>query len=209
MDTKVLSIKGEELRTISLDDTVFGRPVSEGAIYHAIRNELANMRIGTATTKTRSEVIGTHKKPWRQKGTGRARSGTKQSPVWVGGGVAFGPRPRDYHYAIPRKMKRVAMRSILSMKLKEESLKVIEDFSIESGKTRDLAGILKNLAEAGKTVIVLKDNDPMIKRAGRNIPGLSFLSFDRLRAHDLYYGKNILVLETAATKLGEYYHDGK
>lgn len=209
MDTKVLSTKGEELRTISLDDSVFAREVSEGAIYHAIRNELANRRIGTAATKTRSEVIGTHKKPWRQKGTGRARSGTKQSPVWVGGGVAFGPRPRDYHYSIPRKMKRVAMKSILSLKLRENSLKVVEDFSIETGKTRDLNGILRNLADGQKTVIVLKDNDPMIKRAGRNIPWLSFLSFDRLRAHDLYYGKNILVLETAATKLGEFYHDGE
>lgn len=209
MDTKVLSTKGEELRTISLDDAVFGRKVSEGAIYHAIRNELANMRIGTAAAKTRSEVIGTHKKPWRQKGTGRARSGTKQSPVWVGGGVAFGPRPRDYHYAIPRKMKRVAMISILSLKLKESALKVVEDFSVESGKTRELAGILKNLADGRKTVIVLKDNDPMIKRAGQNIPWVSFLSYDRLRAHDLFYGKNILVLETAATKLAEHYHGGK
>lgn len=208
MDAKVLSTKGEELRTISLDDSVFGRDISEGAIYHAIRNELANMRIGTATVKTRSEVIGTRKKPWRQKGTGRARSGTKQSPVWVGGGVAFGPRPRDYHYAMPRKMKRVAMKSILSMKLKDEELKVVEDFSVESGKTRDLSVILKNLSDGRRTVIVLKDNDPMIKRAGRNIPWISFLSYDRLRAHDLYYGKKILVLETAATKLGEFYGVG-
>jgi len=109
MDKKVLSIEGKELRSITLDDAVFNIAVSEGAIYHAIRNELANQRIGTAATKTRSEVLGTHKKPWRQKGTGRARSGSKQSPVWVGGGVAFGPRPRDYNYKLPKKVKRLAI----------------------------------------------------------------------------------------------------
>lgn len=208
MDKKVLSVDGKELRTITLNDTVFGINVSEGAIYHAIRNELANSRVGTAATKTRSEVLGTHKKPWRQKGTGRARSGTKQSPVWVGGGVAFGPRPRDYGYRLPKKVKRLAFRSLLSMKTKDDSLKVVEDFSVESGKTKDLISILKNLVGEGKTVIILKDNDALLKRAGGNIPGVSFLSYDRLRAHDLFYGRNVLVLETAAQKLGEFYDTG-
>ena len=205
MDKKVLSIEGKELRSIELDDAVFGIKVSEGAIYHAIRNELANLRIGTAATKTRSEVLGTHKKPWKQKGTGRARSGSKQSPIWVGGGVAFGPRPRDYGYRLPKKVKRLAFRSLLSMKAQDDSLKIVEDFSVESGKTKDLVSILKNLANGEKTVVILKDNDALIKRAGANIPTVSFLSFDRLRAHDLFYSRNVLMLETAAKLLNEFY----
>src|SRR5690606_12784664 len=113
MEKTVLSREGKNLRTIQLDDTVFNREVSQGSIYHAIRNELANARVGTHSTKTRSEVAGSHKKPWKQKGTGRARSGTKQSPVWVGGGISHGPKPRDYSYSIPRKIKRLAMVSLL------------------------------------------------------------------------------------------------
>ena len=125
--------------------------------------------------------------------------------MWVGGGVAFGPKPRDYSYKVPKKLKRLAYTSILSLKAKNEQMKVVEDFTVESGKTKDLATILKNLVNGERTVMVLKDDDAMIRRAGSNIPWLRFLSFNRLRAHDLYYGKNILVLETAAAKLGEFY----
>jgi len=205
MNAKVFSIKGEEIRDIVLDDSVFNREVSEGTIYYAIRNELANMRVGTACTKTRAEVKGSATKPWSQKGTGRARSGDKNSPVWVGGGTIFGPRPRDYSYTMPKKMKRVAMKCILSLKVKEDKLKVVEDFTIESGKTRDLVSILSGLVKQERTVVVLKDDDALIKRAGKNIPWVTFLSYNRLRAHDLFYGKNILLLEGAASSLNEFY----
>ena len=205
MDTKVLSTKGEELRTIALSDAVFGRDVSEGAIYHAVRNELANARVGTAKSKSRSEVSGSRRKPWRQKGTGRARAGTYQSPVRVGGGTAFGPQPRSYSYKLPRKMKRAAMMSLLSQKLRDEALVVVEDFQVDSGKTRDLAGILANLTAQERTVLILGDDDAMIKRAGRNIPWLSYLSYNRLRAHDLFYGHKVVLTETAARKLNEFY----
>ncbi len=119
--------------------------------------------------------------------------------------MVFGPKPRDYSYKVPKKLKRLAYVSILSLKARNEQMKVVEDFTIESGRTKDLSGILKNLVNGERTVIVLKDDDALIKRAGSNIPWLRFLSFNRLRAHDLYYGKNILVLETAALKLGEFY----
>ena len=186
MDKKVLSTEGKEVKSISLEDSVFNRDVSEGAIYHAIRNELANLRQGTASTKTRSEVKGSHRKLWKQKGTGRARMGTRQSPVWVGGGIAFGPRPRDYSYKMPRKLKRLAFKSILSLKNQNDNLLVIEDFNVENGKTRELASILKNLIANERAVLILKDEDKMIKRAGRNIPWLTTLSYDKLRAHDLF-----------------------
>ncbi len=205
MDKKVLSKDGKEVKSIALDDSVFNREVSEGAIYHAIRNELANLRQGTASTKTRSEVRGSHRKLWKQKGTGRARMGTRQSPVWVGGGAAFGPRPRDYSYKMPRKLKRLAFKSILSLKNQNDNLVVVEDFNIEDGKTKNLASILKNLIAEERAVLILKDEDRMIKRAGRNIPWLTTLSYDKLRAHDLFYGKKVLVLESAAAKLNEFY----
>lgn len=208
MERPVLSTEGKELRKIDLDDSVFGREVSEGSIYHAIRNELANLRVGTASTKGRSDVAGSHKKPWRQKGTGRARSGTKQSPVWVGGGVAFGPKPRDYSYKMPRKIKRLAMMSILSLKAKTDALSVIEDFSVESGKTRDFLATVGKVTDGSKTIFILGEEAPLVRRAGRNIPWVSFLSYNRLRAHDLFYGKKVVVLESAARKLNEFYGNG-
>lgn len=205
MKEKVFSIKGEEIKDIELNQDVFGCEVSEASIYYAIRNELANLRVGTACTKTRGEVRGSTAKLYRQKGTGNARAGSKKSPIRVGGGTIFGPKPRDYSYRMPKKMKRLAYKSILSLKLKEKQLKVVEDFTVESGKTKDLLAILNNLSQDLRTIVVLGDNDSMIKRAGKNIPWVSFLSASRLRAHDLFYGKNIIVLESAANNLNEIY----
>jgi large subunit ribosomal protein L4 len=205
MVVKVYGIDGSEQRDIDLADEVFNRSVSTGSIYHAIRNELANLRVGTASTKTRSEVRGSGAKPWRQKGTGRARAGTRQSPVWVGGGVVFGPKPRDYSYKIPKKLKRLAFKSIFSQKTQEERLMVVEDFTVESGKTRELVKILKGLTPENRTAIVISGEDSMLKRAGRNVPGLSILSYNRLRAHDLFYAGRVIVFEKAAEELGRMY----
>ena len=205
MEKKVFSVDGKELRTISLDDAVFGLPVNEDVIYYAVTNELANRRVGTACTKGRSEVHGSNAKPYKQKGTGHARRGDKKSPLLRGGGVIFGPKPRDFGYALPKKVKRLAMKSILSMKAQDDSLTLIEDFTVESGKTKDFAAILKNFSNKERTVLVLKDDDAKIKQAGRNIPTLSFLSYNRLRAHDLFYGKKVLMLESAAKNLSEFY----
>jgi large subunit ribosomal protein L4 len=205
MKAKVYSKQGKVAKEIELNDMVFAATVSNGSIYEAIRNELANSRIGTASTKGRSEVHGSNQKPWRQKGTGRARAGDKKSPLWVGGGVIFGPKPRDFHYRIPKKVKRLAMKSVLSLKNKQERLKIVEDFSIESGKTKDLIKILKNLIPDKRAVMILTDDDKMIKRAGANIPWLKLLAFNRLRAHDLFYSANVLILEKAALGLNDFY----
>ena len=206
MEKKVYSIDGKELRTIELNDAVFGLPVNEDVIYYAITNELANMRVGTACTKGRAEVNGSNAKPYKQKDTGRARRGDKKSPILVGGGTIFGPKPRDYSYAIPKKAKRLAMKSILSLKAQDEDrLVVIEDFTVETGKTKDLVKILQAFVQDERTVLVLKDDDAMVKRAGRNIPTLSFLTYNRLRAHDLFYGRKVLMLESAAKNLSSFY----
>ena len=205
MEKKVYSIDGKELRTIELNDAVFGLPVNEDVIYYAITNELANMRVGTACTKGRAEVNGSNAKPYKQKGTGRARRGDKKSPLLIGGGTIFGPKPRDYSYAIPKKAKRLAMKSILSLKAQDEDrLVVIEDFTVETGKTKDLVKILQAFVQDERTVLVLKDDDAMLKRAGKNIPTLS-LTYNRLRAHDLFYGRKVLMLESAAKNLSSFY----
>ncbi|HCG63150.1 MAG: 50S ribosomal protein L4 [Spirochaetae bacterium HGW-Spirochaetae-4] len=208
METKVFSIKGEELRTITLNDDVFNREVSDGSIYHAVNNELANRRVGTACTKTRGEVNYSNSKPYKQKGTGNARAGDKKSPIWVGGGTIFGPKPRDYSYSLPKKMKRLAMKSLLSLSVLEDRLAVVEDFTIETGKTRELSGILQNFVKDNKrTVLILKDDDVMMRRAARNIPYLRVLSYNRLSAKELLYGRTLLMLESAATNLNEFYGD--
>ncbi len=209
MEKKVYSTSGKELRTITLDDKVFGLPVNEDVIYYAITNELANKRVGTACTKGRAEVHGSNSKPYAQKGTGRARRGDKKSPIMVGGGTIFGPKPRDFSYSIPKKAKRLAMKSILSLQAQSDRLTVVEDFTVDSGKTKDLVKILNNFAKDERTVIILKDDDAKIKQAGKNIPNLSFLSYERLRAHDLFYGRKVILLETAAKNLSDFYADEK
>ena len=209
MEKKVYSTDGKELRTITLDDKVFGLPVNDDVIYYAITNELANMRTGTACTKGRAEVHGSNAKPYKQKGTGNARRGDKKSPICVGGGTIFGPKPRDFSYSMPKKAKRLAMKSILSMQAQSDRCTVVEDFTVESGKTKDLVKILDNFAKNERTVVVLKDDDEMIKRAGRNIPALSFLSYNRLRAHDLFYARKVVVLESAVKNLSDFYAEDK
>jgi len=222
MNCSVYSIDGKELRTIELADAVFGLPVNEDVIWYAINNELANKRQGNASTKDRGEVHGSNAKPFKQKGTGHARRGDKKSPLIVGGGIIFGPRPRDFTYSMPKKAKRQAIKSILSLKAQGENFKIIEDFSIESGKTKDLATALGNFGDPERTVLILNDlrdvkesdfaswetlhsKNSMTKRAGANLPWLHFLSYNSLRAHDLFYGRRILVLESAAKNLNKFY----
>ena len=226
MNRTVYSIDGKELRNIELADAVFGLPVNEDVIWYAINNELANKRQGTSSTKDRGEVHGSNTKPYKQKGTGRARRGDKKTPISVGGGIVFGPKPRDYSYSMPKKAKRLAIKSILSLKAQSDTLKIIEDFSVDSGKTRDLVKILENFkGEDNKnlrTVMVLRGEDVnqktgaddradvlpgvrKIKQAGKGLPWLSFLSHSRLRAHDLFYGRKIIMTESAAKKLNEFY----
>ena len=206
MEAKVYSTAAKEVRTINLNDEVFAREVSDGAIYYAVNNELANRRVGTACTKTRAEVNYSNTKPYKQKGTGNARRGDKKSPIMVGGGTIFGPKPRDYSYTIPKKMKRLAYKSLLSLGVQENRLVIVEDFTSEEGKTKDLAQIMKAFeTENQRTVIVMKDDDAMLRRAARNIPYLHVLSYDKLSAKELLYGRKILVLKGAASNLNSFY----
>jgi len=205
MKAKVYDLDGKIANEIELLDDVFACKVSNGAIYYAIKSELANRRQGTASTKTRKEVTGSNIKPWRQKGTGRARAGDRKSPVWVGGGTVFGPKPRDYSIRLPKKQKRLALKSILSLKVKEERLKVIQDFNFESGKTKDLVGLLKNLAKDENTVFIVTGDNKLLFRAGANVPWLRLQAYNRLTAHELFYSQKVFICESAAKNLNEFY----
>ena len=205
MEQKVYSINGKESGTIELSDAVFNVEVSTGSIYHAIRNEAANRRVGTACTKTRAEVNYSNTKPYKQKGTGNARRGDKKSPISVGGGTIFGPRPRDYSYSIPKKVKRLAMKSLLTLGVQEERLVVIDDFTTE-GKTKEIAAIVKAFGtENQRTLIIMGSDDAMIRRAAKNIPYVHVQAYDKLSAKELLYGRKILVLKGAASSLNSFY----
>ena len=206
MEQKVFNTNGKETGTIELADAVFNVEVSTGSIYHAIRNEEANRRVGTACTKTRAEVNYSNTKPYKQKGTGNARRGDKKSPIAVGGGTIFGPKPRDYSYSIPKKVKRLAMKSLLTLGVQENRLVVVEDFTSENGKTKDIVAIMKAFAtEDQRTLIIMKDDDKMIRRAARNIPYVHVQAYDKLSAKELLYGRKILVLKGAASNLNSFY----
>jgi large subunit ribosomal protein L4 len=208
MNTKLYDIKGKEKGTVRLNDAVFKIKPNKSAIYYALHSELANDRQGTASSKGRSEVRGSGRKPYRQKGTGRARAGTRKSPIWTGGGVAFGPKPRSYRIRLPRKMKQLSVRSILSMKNSENSIKVVEDFSIESGKTRDFYSIATSLVDEDKRRRVLfidTDRDDMNRKAGRNIPWLNYFDAVLLNTRDLFYATQLVLTESAVKVLNEKY----
>jgi large subunit ribosomal protein L4 len=208
MNTKVYDISGKEKGTVELSDSVFNITPNRSAIYYALHAELSNRRQGTASTKSRSEVSGTGRKPFRQKGTGRARAGSYQSPVRVGGGIAFGPQPRGYRISLPRKTKRLSIRSLLSMKNSEEKLKVVEDFSVDSGKTKDLHAIALKLVDADKrnrVLLVDGDRDQLTRRAGRNIPWLTYFDASLLSTRELLYASQLVLTESAVKLLNEKY----
>ncbi len=208
MKIDVHTLLGEVDHQIELQDSVFSREPSLGSIYHAVRHELANRRVGTASTRTRSQVSGSDRKPWRQKGLGRARAGTRRSPLWKGGGIIFGPQPRDYSYRLPRKIRSLAMQSLLSQKLRDEALLIVEDFTIETGKTKDFVQRINPIFKGEKperVVLIMKDNDAMVKRSASNLPWLSYLNYLRLSAHSLFYARRVIVMESAAKELSAFY----
>ncbi|HOJ50038.1 MAG TPA: 50S ribosomal protein L4 [Spirochaetota bacterium] len=171
--------------------------VKKYLIHDKIKMELANIRVGTADTKTRGEVSGGGKKPWRQKGTGRARQGSIRSPLWVGGGVVFGPTPRDYGFDMPKKQKKLANMHTLIFKFKEGVVKIVEELP-KTGKTKDMYKFVMDIIKKEeRTIILFLEDDPIIKRAMRNIPWLSYMSVKRLASHELFYAKNVLIVKDA------------
>ncbi len=206
MNVDKFDVNGKVVGQIELNEAVFGLTPNKNVIYEAIKNELANRRQGTHDVKTKSEVAYTGAKPFKQKGTGRARAGERSSPVWVGGGIAFGPTPRDHSYKLPKKVKKSAYKSLMSLKFSSNSLKVVEEFKLDSGKTKDFKVILNSLGLDKKVVFVLDDiaDSELIKRAGRNLPNVKCLSYNRMNCHALYYTDMVVVSSNAAQKLNVF-----
>ncbi|OHD09016.1 MAG: 50S ribosomal protein L4 [Spirochaetes bacterium GWB1_36_13] len=208
MEKKLYDAVGNEAGNLTVSGSLFTQEVKKFLIYEKIKNELANQRLGTACTKTKGEVRGGGKKPWKQKGTGRARSGSTRSPIWVGGGIVFGPRPRDYGYQLNKKMKKLALVHTLAYKLQDsECVKIVKDFTIESAKTKDAYALIKkvNQNKEERTLVIFNNEDANLKRALRNIPWVKYMSADRLAAHEMFYAKHIIIMEGALKKIEEKY----
>ena len=201
----VYDIEGKKVKTIELKEEVFGIEPNEATVHSVLVNYLANQRQGTQSTKTRAEVSGGGRKPWRQKGTGRARQGSIRAPHWVGGGVALGPKPRSYNYTVNKKEKRLAIKSMLSSKVSENELVVVESLPLKEIKTKEMARILNNLKVEGKAVILLPEKDEIVQKSARNIEGVKTLQVGTINVYDLLKHKNLVVTEDTVKKLEEVY----
>ena len=197
---------GSEVGTMDLPEDIFGIEPNETAIYHVIKAHLANRRQGNASTKSRSEVNLTKSKPFRQKGTGRARAGSANSPLWVGGGIAFGPKPRDYNQKVNVKMRRLALKSAYSIKAREEKIRIIEDFSLDEPKTKDISGMLKALGINGeKTMVLLGRKDDVLVKSSRNIVTLNTELVENANTYDLMNSDFLLLMKSAVEKIKEVF----
>ncbi len=201
----VYDIEGKKVKTMELKEEIFGLKPNEAVVHSVLVNYLANQRQGTQSTKTRSEVSGGGRKPWRQKGTGRARQGSIRAPHWVGGGVALGPKPRSYNYTVNKKEKRLAIKSMLSSKVLENELVVVDNLSLKEIKTKEMARILGNLKVEGKTVILLPEKNDIIQKSARNIEGVKALQVGTINVYDLLKHKNLVVTVDTVKKLEEVY----
>ncbi len=181
----LFDISGKSLGEINAPDDIFAKEPNEQVVYDALKWYQASKRRGTHSTKTRAEVRGGGKKPWRQKGTGRARAGSIRSPLWVKGGVAFGPKPRNYGYALPKKVRKLALKIVLSDKAKEGKLKVVEELKLAEMKTKAAKKLLKVLKISGKIVVLLAEENELFRKAARNLPGVVILSCSELNVFDL------------------------
>jgi len=198
-------MSGAQIGELELSDSVFGIEPNQAVMYDFVKMQLANKRVGTSSTKTRAEVSGSGKKPWRQKGTGRARVGSRRNPVWTGGGIAFGPRPRDYSYRLPRKVRKLAMKSALSSKVLENNIIVVDQLNFDEPRTKQMVATLQALNSSKKTLVVTADGDANITKSARNIPGVKPLRVDYINVYDLLKYDTLLITRDAVAKVEEVY----
>ena len=197
------NINGDNVGEIDLNDSVFGVSVHKSVMHDAVVAYLAGQRRGTHDTKTRAEVSGGGKKPWRQKGTGRARHGSARSPIWRGGGVVFGPPPRDYSIRLPKKMRRLALRSALSSKVEEGSIVVLDELKMDYPKTKEMARILNNLKINNKALVVIDSTDENVVKSARNIPGIKPVAASWLNVYDILAHNTLLITREAVNRVEE------
>ncbi|HKP85018.1 MAG TPA: 50S ribosomal protein L4 [Blastocatellia bacterium] len=198
---KVRNLKNEEVGDLELSDEVFGAPLNKKLIYEAVKNYLANQRAGTSATKTRGDTSGSGKKLWKQKGTGRARIASLRSPLWKGGGNAHGPQPRDWSYKIPKKMRRGAIRSVLSERLREGGLVIVENFELQSHKTKDFVTALSGLGLDRRTLIIASLDNDNLALSSRNLRGVTCVSPNGVNVYELLTHEHLAMTREAASQL--------
>lgn len=201
----VYNILGEEVEELELDENIFDVEINQHVVYEVVKNHLANRRQGTQSAKTRAEVRGGGRKPWRQKGTGRARQGSIRGPHWVGGGVAFAPKPRDYSYSVPKKVKRLAMKSALTSKVQNNELIVVDNLNIKEAKTKEMVKVLSNLNASKKVLIVMDEKNPNVLRSSRNIPNVATTLVNTLNVYDILKYDSFIITKEAVKKVEEVY----
>ena len=203
-NVSVYNIEGNEVGTIDLNDAVFGVEVNEHLVHMAVVNQLANNRQGTQKAKTRSEVSGGGRKPWRQKGTGHARQGSTRAPQWTGGGVVFAPVPRDYSFKMNKKEKRAALKSVLTDRVNENKFIVVDDIKFEAPKTKDFVKMMNNL-NVSKALVVLKDNDVNTVMSAKNIPTVKTALTNTINVYDILKYDVVVIDKAAVATIEEVY----
>jgi len=198
---KIKNLKNEEVGELELSDSVFGAPLNKALIYSAVKSYLANQRAGTSATKTRGDVSGSGKKLWKQKGTGRARIASIRSPLWKGGGNVHGPQPRDWSYRIPKKMRRGAVRSVLSERLREGGLVIVEDFALQSHRTKEFASTLAGLGLDHARTLIVAPLEHNLLLSSRNLPYVTCVSPDNVNVYDLLTHESLALSREAASQL--------
>ena len=201
----VLDMKGKKVSDIELAESVFGIEPNEAIVHSVLVNYLANQRQGTQSTKTRAEVSGGGRKPWRQKGTGRARQGSIRAPQWIKGGIALGPKPRSYKYTVNKKERRLAIKSVLSSKVLEKELTVVDKLEVKEIKTKTMVKALADMKVEGKTLIILPENNKNVLMSSRNIEGVKTIVANNINIFDLLKYKNLILPVDTVKKLEEVY----
>lgn len=197
MELAVLNNEGKEVGKLAVKEDILGGASNKKLLYQVLKAHLANQRQGSASTKTRAEVSGGGRKPWRQKGTGRARVGSTRSPLWRKGGVTFGPHPRDFHYSVPDKMKKGALRSALNAKLSDKAVILLNEIVINEPKTKLLASLLSKVSKEGKIMLAIKEKNENLLRAGRNISRLKISRASDLTAYDVLACNKLIIVKEA------------
>lgn len=201
----VYDITGKKVSEVELKEEIFGIKPNEDLVHAAVVNYLANQRQGTQSTKTRAEVRGGGRKPWRQKGTGRARQGSIRAPQWIKGGIALGPKPRSYYYTVNKKEKRLAIKSMLSSKVLENELVVVDKLDMKEIKTKEMVKVLNNLKVEGKTLMLLPEKNENVQKSARNIEGVKTTLVNTINVYDLLKYKNLVITLDTVKKLEEVY----
>ena len=201
----VLNVSGQNVGEIELSDSIFGVEVNGHVLYEVVKNQLANKRQGTQSAKTRAEVRGGGRKPWKQKGTGRARQGSTRSVQWVGGGVTFAPKPRSYKYTLPKKVRRLAMKSALSSKVQNSEVIVLDALNMDAPKTKEFAQILNNINAAKKALVVIADKNDNVIKSARNIEGVQTALVNTMNVYDILKYDSFIITTDAVKKVEEVY----